>query len=177
MLPFDLLIHSTYYTLNREYLTVFWTGPLSNVEQFRNWITELDFHMDNPHKTWSNKEWNEFDYKNKNFLFITIHKANITEKLISPIGFALFFFPDEDLAHLLKIVVHPNSRNKKIAVILIEHSILFLKSINKKEIYLEVATNNNSAIKLYEHFKFNKLHHHKNYYSNNCDAFKMNLLL
>ena len=73
----------------------------------------------------------------------------------------------------MNIVVKKDFRNKKIGSLLLEHLISYSKSINLKNITLEVNKNNLSAIKLYEKFAFDRLGIRKKYYNGKDDAIIM----
>ncbi len=77
-----------------------------------------------------------------------------------------------DHIDLLSIIVHPDWRRKKIGTNLIKYLIDNYCYQDLKPIILEVATDNDSALKLYESFKFKIVNTRKNYY-NNKDAFLM----
>lgn len=78
-----------------------------------------------------------------------------------------------DEADIMNIVVKKDFRNKKIGSLLLEHLIFYSKSINLKNITLEVNKNNLSAIKLYEKFAFDRLGIRKKYYNGKDDAIIM----
>ncbi|MEI3394518.1 MAG: ribosomal protein S18-alanine N-acetyltransferase [Clostridia bacterium] len=78
-----------------------------------------------------------------------------------------------DEADIMNIVVKKDFRNKKIGSLLLEHLISYSKSINLKNITLEVNKNNLSAIKLYEKFAFDRLGIRKKYYNGKDDAIIM----
>lgn len=76
-----------------------------------------------------------------------------------------------DEADIMNIVVRKSFRHKKIGFKLLEHLISYSKNLNLKNITLEVNENNTYAIKLYEHFSFNKVGTRKKYYNGTDDAF------
>ena len=75
---------------------------------------------------------------------------------------------------ILLIYVNKKKRNLGYATKLLNNIQITLKKKNLKKIFLEVATNNYQAIKLYEKNKFEKNGIRKNYYlmdNNKIDAF------
>ena len=68
---------------------------------------------------------------------------------------------------ILLIYVNKQKRNLGFANKLLENIQLTLKKNNLKKIFLEVASNNYQAIKLYKKNKFKKIGIRKNYYSMN----------
>jgi ribosomal protein S18 acetylase RimI-like enzyme len=74
---------------------------------------------------------------------------------------------------ILLIYVNSRTRNLGYATKLLENACLTLKKKNLKKIFLEVASNNHQAIKLYKKNKFKKIGIRKNYYlmeNNKIDA-------
>jgi len=74
------------------------------------------------------------------------------------------------------LLIYVNSQKRKLgyASKLLENIQLILKKNNLKKIFLEVASNNYQAIKLYKKNKFNKIGIRKNYYlveNNRIDGF------
>lgn len=94
---------------------------------------------------------------------------NISGEIVGFAGIKIIL----DEADIMNIVVKKDFRNKKIGSLLLEHLIFYSKSINLKNITLEVNKNNLSAIKLYEKFAFDRLGIRKKYYNGKDDAIIM----
>ena len=72
-------------------------------------------------------------------------------------------------ADLITLAVDPNQHQKGIASNLLHLVLSYLKGLNVKELFLEVAISNVAALKLYNNFGFRTCGVRKNYYSNdNC---------
>lgn len=126
-------------------------------------IVELDNNFfDYP---WTLDQWMNL---NGDFLLLSVYDAS------RPVGFCLFNISLLDgQAHLLKILVHPNSRNKKVATSLLAHSRKALNNVSVDNIYLEVSTLNSSAVSFYESEAFEVLCLKRRFYSNGDDAYAM----
>jgi ribosomal-protein-alanine N-acetyltransferase len=96
----------------------------------------------------------------------------LSENII--IGFCLFNISKEDsFAHLLKILVHPNFRKKKIGNQLLSDALLKLTDLSCRELFLEVDEKNESAINLYKALGFLTIHRKKDFYGQNGHALIM----
>lgn len=92
-----------------------------------------------------------------------------------PVGFALYqLSPEENLAHLLKIVVAPLARGAGTEAFW-RAQLEDLTKQNINRIYLEVAANNAAAIRFYEKSGFQMLRRVRSYYSDGSDAISMEL--
>jgi ribosomal-protein-alanine N-acetyltransferase len=80
------------------------------------------------------------------------------------------------LAHLLSIGVLQEYRRRKIATSLIQ-ALLDQLSSSIRELWLEVNTANDEAVKFYERLGFNRVMIIENYYSNGSHALRMRLAL
>jgi ribosomal-protein-alanine N-acetyltransferase len=96
--------------------------------------------------------------------FKTVHSAN--GKIA---GYCLYNIVEEQ-ADLLSIAVHPFYRRQGFAFKMLESMIKDCFAHQVKEIFLEVAPSNTSALNLYAAFGFEKISVRKNYYENE-DAF------
>jgi len=85
-------------------------------------------------------------------------------------GFIIYTAFENDRAEIEYIHVLEDYRRQGIAVKLLEFCIENILSLGCKSITLEVRTNNNEAIKLYEKLGFKHSHIRSNYYSNGDDA-------
>ena len=100
----------------------------------------------------------------KNILFLKILDNN------EVIGYSIVLLTNPD-AEILKICIKIEYRNKSYAKKLLQYNIDYLKKNNFENMYLEVRSNNNIAIKLYENLGFIKYNERKNYYKDpNSDA-------
>ncbi len=94
------------------------------------------------------------------------------------IGFALYLLsPPEELAHLLKIVLHPDQRGQARAVAFWQDQCGELKRAGFKKVYLEVAESNGRARAFYQKLGFHVLHKVKGFYHNGTDALTMELVI
>lgn len=84
-------------------------------------------------------------------------------------GFSLFMKTDIDSYDLLYIYIIKDKRNQNLATKLLNASINLLKDL-KISIFLEVSSENISAIKLYEKLEFKKISVRKRYYKDDTDA-------
>jgi [ribosomal protein S18]-alanine N-acetyltransferase len=90
------------------------------------------------------------------------------------LGFCLFHYnPYEEMAHLLKIVLHPSLRSQGLAPKLHERAVGAMQEFAPKQLYLEVATNNASALKLYHALGYQILNEIKAFYSDGAAAYTM----
>jgi ribosomal-protein-alanine N-acetyltransferase len=97
-------------------------------------------------------------------------------------GYSIGFFEEEQLcgylivlkiqeeADIINLAIHPNYRHQGIATQLLSQMLL---DLNAKKIFLEVDTENTSAINLYKKFHFITLGIRKKYYEGKKDAFQM----
>ncbi len=135
--------------------------PEERLEQ----IIELDNALE---QSWSREAWVDFLLKTNDY---DIEIELIDNQII---GFALYqinYLLEE--AHLLKIVVKPIFRKQGFGQKLLEKSIAKYKG--KLNLFLEVEALNTSAIGLYKKLGFDELVRVKAYYSNGCDALRMQL--
>jgi ribosomal-protein-alanine N-acetyltransferase len=100
----------------------------------------------------------------------------VDEREGSILGFALFELNIVDsFAHLLKILVNPESRGLKIGKDLLSEAIIILKERGIKTFFLEVEEDNLVARNLYEKIGFTVIHKKKYFYSNGGTAIIMTL--
>jgi ribosomal-protein-alanine N-acetyltransferase len=91
-------------------------------------------------------------------------------------GFALFETSIADsFAHLLKIIINPNSRKSGLGKNLLKESVKLLMSRDIKTFFLEVEENNTVAINLYKSMGFKIIHQKKQFYSSGATALIMTL--
>jgi ribosomal-protein-alanine N-acetyltransferase len=122
-----------------------------------------------PHP-WTEAQWKELSPA-QNHLF-TWKQEN---KLI---GYALFqYLTGDDTAHLLKILVLPESRGRGEVQKFWKEVLIYLKEQGLKNIYLEVEAGNTRAISFYEKCGLQHLRRNKGYYSNGEDALIMSMTL
>ncbi len=114
----------------------------------------------------------QFSYliKNANSVFFVVKEAgNVLANLI------LLKRSGSAKLRMYSLAVHPNSRGKGIAHLLIEKTKSYAKEIGCNQIYLEVRTDNLIAIKLYQKEGFSKSGIKNKFYSDGCDAIVMNM--
>lgn len=115
----------------------------------------------------------------ENFLSKECSLGIIAELKENIIGFSLFS-GNIDIFELYIIFVEPQYRKMGIAKKFLEKGINYCKKNKIKSIHLEVNRINNSAITLYDRFKFKKIGIRRNYYQINgqsFDALVMKLLI
>lgn len=81
-----------------------------------------------------------------------------------------------DQAHLLKIVTEGSFKQQGMASKLLQANIMTFKTRGITSIYLEVAVNNEVALKFYQKFGFSHLTVKKSFYSDGQSANAMSLL-
>ncbi|OFZ68267.1 MAG: hypothetical protein A2451_02830 [Bdellovibrionales bacterium RIFOXYC2_FULL_39_8] len=91
------------------------------------------------------------------------------------IGIALFDMIEADnCAHLLKIAVDPQFRQRQIAAKILQEAFSFIgKTEQFLKIYLEVEEQNKVAIKLYQRAGFSAIHRLRNFYGQGKDGLAM----
>ena len=75
--------------------------------------------------------------------------------------------------HIISVAVMPNYRNQGIASSLVEQTLLALSALDADECYLEVRTNNDPAISLYNKMGFEIVRRIPRYYYDGSDAYVM----
>lgn len=110
------------------------------------------------------------ELNNPNSHYITAKIDNII------VGFAGIWKSIDDV-HITDIVVKKDFRKNGIGSLLLQRLIELTKSLNYKELTLEVNTFNEPAKQLYLKFGFKKLGIRKKYYNNTDDAIIMTLYL
>jgi ribosomal-protein-alanine acetyltransferase len=81
------------------------------------------------------------------------------------------------IIRLYALAVHPEYQGKGLANKLLLNSIELSQKMNMKQINLEVRTDNEAAINLYERKGFQVTERLPEYYKDRADGFKMKLLL
>lgn len=118
---------------------------------------------------WTKLQWEDLILRPSSYLAIQMDTD--TDRII---GFSYFDVSRlESMSHLYKIVVDPMCRGQGRAKDLLKISEIDFKPLEIASIYLEVAVNNNQALKLYESMGFKKLNRIKRFYSDGTDAFAM----
>ncbi len=119
---------------------------------------------------WTFEQWNQMNPNH--------HKLYTWKEDEELLGFALFgVLPDDDLAHLYKILIHPSKRRQGCAMSFWTSLVMSLKQEGLRTIYLEVASSNQQAISFYKKNGFKLVRLIKSYYSNGEDALVMMLTL
>ena len=80
-------------------------------------------------------------------------------------------------AHIVSIAVHPQFRKKGFGTKLLIELLNIFQNKGKNIIRLEVRTTNVAAIALYKHYNFEIIEQIKNYYTDDEDAYLMELEL
>lgn len=118
---------------------------------------------------WSKKGWDDF-LRGENRLIMILLKGH-KEQIV---GFSLYqasFL--EGLAHLLKIIILPDFRKKRLGFEFLGQSFPILKELGLNRVFLEVGLDNVSAKGLYDKMGFEPLKITRSFYSNGCDALSM----
>jgi ribosomal protein S18 acetylase RimI-like enzyme len=89
------------------------------------------------------------------------------------LGWAVFkLIPSDSLAHLLKLLIHPDFRRKGYGEDLLKRSISELEKDNYLKFYLEVEKGN-PAIFIYQRLGFTPVHEISNFYGQGRNAIAM----
>lgn len=135
-----------------------------NLPTFLNYLEEIIVLDKQMTYSWSRQNWLEL--KDSDHYFISIMRSGGRV-----IGFSLFSKIDLDL-HLLKIVVDQsfrgNGHGQKLLITDLNDHYNDLKSC-----YLEVRSDNKTAVFLYQKLGFKLVHKVSNFYSDGCSALKM----
>ena len=113
-------------------------------------------------KLWSYEQW-ESALKKKDNRSLAVY-AN--EKFIGVCVYQLIL----DEAELLYLAIRPEHTRKGFGQSLFAEFLNITKKNNIKKIFLEVSSNNLSAIEFYKKFNFQTISVRKNYYKNGSDA-------
>ena len=113
-------------------------------------------------KLWSYEQW-ESVLKKKDVKALAIYE---NEKFIGICVYQLLF----DEAELLFFAIRPEHTRKGFGQSLFAEFLNISKKNNIKSIFLEVSSNNLSAIEFYKKFNFQTIRVRKNYYKNGSDA-------
>lgn len=118
---------------------------------------------------WTENGWVEiFSGDNRLCLFLILDKGP------KVLGFSLFqLSPLESLAHLLKIIIHPELRKSGLGKELFTKNCVFLKKLKLKKVFLEVGLDNQAAMDFYGNLGFEALDQKKQFYSSGQDALTM----
>lgn len=117
---------------------------------------------------WCEKDWMTLTDSQ---IFLAVESQEV-------IGLAVFKVCDAgELWHLLKIAVKNSFLGKGHGKIILKQASEYAKTQAVSSFYLEVSTENQIAIRLYESFGFKVLTTKKKFYSSGEDAFAMQLSL
>ena len=100
---------------------------------------------------------------NKNYNILVAKKDN------EIIGYISVCFVKNSNIDIESIVVKENYRKNGVATSLLNNIFIFAKSINVKDIFLEVRASNTPAINLYLKNRFKKISIRKKYYTDNLE--------
>lgn len=147
------------------------TGSLHRIDPgHEHWGDAVDLDLRYFPKPWTRPQWEDSDWE-QNSLFGWM-------KLERLIGFALFFhLPGDPTAHLLKILMLPEQRQRGETVLFWRELSSSLKGAGAENVYLEVEEGNAPAIAFYEKIGFVKLRELRSYYSDGSNALAMSLTL
>jgi len=132
------------------------------------WAEVLQLDLQEMQYPWTESMWRELNFKN-NRLFIIQDGQQV-------VGFALYqLSPLENLAHLLKIVVHPVQRGTGCAPKFFAEQVAKLRSEQCTRIYLEVSAKNETAVGFYRKLGFSLLRRIPGFYQDGAEAFTMEM--
>ena len=138
----------------------------------KNSIFEMVIALDLDHfpQPWTINQWEELK-DSEDTLLVAIFENSNSQKAL---GFALFGLNSyEKLAHLYKVSVHSDWREKGLSSKILEKSFKWLSASNMDKVFLEVSVNNAAAIGLYQKYGFEILSRKKKFYTNSDDAYAM----
>lgn len=119
------------------------------------------------------------DSYSEKLLMYFIKNANTVPILIEYnkkiIGYALGLLKFKNFAHIISIAIHPQYQNKGFGKKLLVELLEIFRKKGKNIIRLEVRTTNKEAIKLYQHQNFQIIDLIKKYYTDDEDAYLMEL--
>lgn len=152
--------------MTQKYIVIDKTSALEADVLFQLKKLDLD-HFPTP---WDAASWDKvFDEGGPRFILIDEREGVIP-------GFILFELNVVDsFAHLLKILVNPESRGLKIGKNLLNEAIRVLNERGISHFFLEVEEENSVARSLYESMGFKVIHKKKHFYSNGGTAIIMSL--
>lgn len=116
---------------------------------------------------WSKEAWENLFFDHDRLLIVLE-----SDELV--VGFCLFDKSVVDsFAHLLKILIHPQFRNRGLSKKLLKMAISNLESVSLTQFFLEVEEDNLSAQRLYTGAGFQVIHRKKDFYGENRSALIM----
>ncbi|MBQ8749253.1 MAG: ribosomal protein S18-alanine N-acetyltransferase [Clostridia bacterium] len=116
------------------------------------------------------REMIESDFFKRSIYIVTRNELGV------PIAY-LSMLDLEIEGEILRVAVKKQYRRKGVAKRMIRFLIEHLKANGYQQLYLEVKSTNEEAIKLYEHLGFMKFNERKHYYGSGEDALNYILLL
>lgn len=115
------------------------------------------------------------EFFDNNYLFLKLEKNFIKKKLI---GAIIGVKDRKDRINIVNFLIHPKYQNQRYGALLLKQAISFVQTDdNIKFIVLNVKTDNQIAIHLYQKFDFVILQKINHYYQNGESAFLMQLKL
>lgn len=90
----------------------------------------------------------------------------------APLAFALFLLLADE-AELLRVATRPEDRGRGLATRLLNHALHVLERSGRPRAHLEVASDNVSALSLYERLGFSVSGRRRDYYADGSDALTM----
>jgi ribosomal-protein-alanine N-acetyltransferase len=127
--------------------------------------------------TWHNKSWplEQFFYSfNDPFHKCWILESTTTDYPILGYGFQYF---SDDISRITNLCIHPNRRGRGLGQILLRHMINYARQSDASFVELEVLTSNIHAYRLYVKHGFTIIQFLERYYSENADAYRMQLFI
>jgi [ribosomal protein S18]-alanine N-acetyltransferase len=143
------------------------TGKIQKLSSIPEEVIELDQkYFPRP---WKKADWDSLD--------LTQHGVWIFIQENRVIGFALFGTPQDETAHLLKILVLPEQRSSSLAQEFWKELSKDLRHMGYSKVYLEVEESNGRAQAYYQKLGFQLLRRVKSYYSGGETGLMMQLTL
>lgn len=133
------------------------------------WSDVIQLDLDHFPRPWKQSEWETLDLAH-NGLWVYLEQGR-------PIGLALFSTPQDETAHLLKILIIPERRGSEAAEEFWRLLAFELKEQGFLKVYLEVEESNERARAFYHKLGFELLRKVKSYYSDGEGAHMMQLTL
>lgn len=144
-----------------------------NIHELTSWNSFWDevLELDQKYfpRPWKASDWATLDLSQHGLWVITEENRAI--------GFALFSTPQDETAHLLKILMIPDQRASGKAQAFWKHISESLRTRGYSKVYLEVEESNGRAQAFYQKLGFQLLRRVKSYYSDGETGVMMQLTL
>lgn len=152
----------------------------ANVKQYRirtMTVTDIPTVVKIDRATWGDTSWSLeqfFDFFDDEFSDCWILESNSVDYPILGYGFQK---SSNGVSHITNLCLHPDQRGRGLGGILLRHMIDYARWLNISIVELEVDTSNIRAYTLYFKHGFRISQRLERYYSENADAYRMQLFL